>query len=55
MNLNLPNSSQVLYNLGRVLSYTVIGGIVGVLGSVVSFSGTAKGIIAIVSGVFMVM
>src|SRR5699024_11778381 len=31
-----------LYNAGRVLSYTVIGGIVGALGSVVSFSGDRK-------------
>jgi len=44
-----------LYNLGRVISYTVIGGIVGALGSVISFSGAAKGIIAIISGIFMVI
>lgn len=46
---------SLLYNSGRVVSYTVIGGIVGGLGSVISFSGTAKGIVAIVSGVFMVI
>ncbi len=46
---------SLLYNLGRVISYTVIGGIVGALGSVLSFSGTAKGIIAILAGVFMVI
>jgi copper chaperone CopZ/ribosomal protein S28E/S33 len=46
---------SLLYNTGRVISYTVLGGIVGALGSVVSFSGTAKGIIAILSGVFMVI
>lgn len=46
---------SLLYNSGRVVSYTLIGGIVGMLGSVVSFSGTAKGIIAIISGVFMVI
>ncbi len=44
-----------LYNLGRVMSYTLIGGIVGTIGSVVSFSGTAKGIVAIVTGLFMVI
>ena len=43
------------YNLGRVVSYTVIGGIVGALGSAISFSGWAKGLIAILSGVFMVI
>jgi len=46
---------SLLYNAGRVISYTIIGGIVGALGSVISFSGTAKGIIAILSGVFMVI
>jgi len=46
---------SALYNLGRIISYTVIGGLVGAFGSVVSFSGTAKGIIAIVSGIFMVI
>lgn len=44
-----------LYNAGRVVSYTVIGGIVGGIGSIVSFSGGAKGIVAIIAGVFMVI
>ena len=44
-----------LYNSGRVISYTIIGGIVGALGSAISFSGTAKGIVAVISGVFMVI
>nr|WP_320025401.1 sulfite exporter TauE/SafE family protein [uncultured Acetobacterium sp.] len=45
----------ILYNIGRVISYTIVGGIVGALGSVVSFSGTAKGIVAVMAGVFMVI
>ena len=45
----------ILYNTGRVISYTIVGGIVGALGSVVSFSGTAKGIVAVMAGVFMVI
>jgi len=45
----------ILYNSGRVISYTVIGGLVGALGSAVSFSGTGKGIIAAVAGIFMVI
>ncbi len=46
---------SILYNLGRVISYTVVGGIVGGIGSVVSFSGTARGIVAIIAGIFMVI
>lgn len=46
---------SLLYNLGRVISYTIMGGIVGALGSVVSFSGTMKGIVQILAGTFMVI
>jgi sulfite exporter TauE/SafE/copper chaperone CopZ len=46
---------SLLYNIGRVISYTVIGGIVGALGSVISFPGAAKGLVAVISGVFMII
>ena len=46
---------SVLYNSGRVISYTVIGGIVGAVGSVVSFSGTMKGVVQLAAGVFMII
>lgn len=46
---------SLLYNGGRVISYTVVGGIVGGLGSVVSFSGSARGFVAILAGAFMMI
>lgn len=46
---------SLLYNGGRVLSYTLIGGIVGALGSTIRFSGAAAGIVAMVTGLFMVI
>lgn len=46
---------SLLYNAGRVVSYTIIGGIVGAIGSVVSFSGMAKGIVAVLAGIFMIV
>lgn len=46
---------SLMYNAGRVISYTLLGGIVGAIGSVVSFSGTAKGIVSILAGIFMVI
>ncbi|HHW47537.1 MAG TPA: heavy metal transporter [Clostridiaceae bacterium] len=46
---------SLLYNSGRIISYTVIGGTVGALGSIISFSGAAKGIVAIISGLFMII
>lgn len=45
----------LLYNLGRLAAYTLVGGLAGALGSVVSFSGTAKGIVAVLSGIFMII
>lgn len=46
---------SLLYNTGRVISYTIIGGIVGAIGSVVSFSGMAKGLVAVIAGMFMII
>lgn len=46
-------TSSLLYNTGRVISYTIIGGIVGGLGGVISPSGQFKGAVAIVAGGFM--
>ena len=46
---------SLLYNLGRVVSYTIIGGVIGALGSVISFSGWARAIVAVLSGIFMVV
>ena len=45
----------LLYNAGRVLSYTVIGGIVGALGSVLSLSISAKAGLQIFAGIFMII
>ena len=45
----------LLYNLGRVISYTAIGFIVGALGSAINFSNAAQGGLKLVAGVFMVI
>lgn len=44
-----------LYNLGRVISYTTVGFIVGGLGSVFSFSNALQGGLKLVAGLFMVI
>lgn len=44
-----------LYNLGRVISYTIFGGIVGGIGSVISFTGWMQGLIQLIAGIFMVI
>lgn len=52
---NARFTPSLLYNAGRVVSYTVIGGLAGALGSVVSFSGGAKAGVTIFAGVFMII
>lgn len=44
-----------LYNLGRVIAYTILGGIVGSLGSVFSITLQGKAFISIMAGVFMIL
>lgn len=46
---------SLLYNGGRVVSYTITGGIAGGIGSVFSFSGRARGAVQLAAGVFMVI
>ena len=45
----------ILYNMGRVISYTILGGIVGALGSVLSISLSTQALISIFAGLFMVI
>jgi uncharacterized protein len=47
--------NPILYNLGRVISYTAIGGVVGGLGSVLFLSETAKAVILVVAAVGMLL
>ncbi len=44
-----------LYNLGRVVSYTAVGALVGALGSVISITGNVQGLIVGVAGLFMLL
>lgn len=48
-------SSGLVYNLGRVISYTIIGGIVGQIGSIISFSNETKALIQVIAGLFMIL
>jgi sulfite exporter TauE/SafE/plastocyanin domain-containing protein/copper chaperone CopZ len=45
----------IFYNLGRVISYTVLGGIVGALGSVFSLSLGFKAGLQVFAGIFMII
>jgi len=45
----------LLYNGGRLVSYTAVGVLVGALGSVITLSGRFQGAVQLVAGVFMVI
>jgi len=45
----------ILYNGGRLVSYTAVGVLVGALGSVITPSGRFQGIVQLAAGVFMVI
>ena len=45
----------ILYNLGRIISYTIIGALVGLLGKVISINNIVSGIIIIIASVIMLL
>lgn len=45
----------LLYNLGRVISYTAVGGIVGGIGSALFVSQAVKGVIMLAAAIFMIL
>jgi sulfite exporter TauE/SafE len=57
-----PQSSKVsktvahlLYNFGRVFTYTILGALFGAVGGVVVFSNSANGILLIIAGFAMIL
>jgi len=47
--------NPLLYNLGRVISYTLVGALVGGLGSVLFFSETVKAVLLILAAIGMLL
>ncbi|AWI05445.1 heavy metal transport/detoxification protein [Clostridium drakei] len=45
----------LLYNIGRVISYTILGGIIGALGSILSLSIKTQAALQIFAGLFMII
>jgi sulfite exporter TauE/SafE/copper chaperone CopZ/plastocyanin domain-containing protein len=46
---------SILYNGGRVISYTAVGAIAGSIGSVVSIGGRFQGVLQLIAGLIMVI
>ncbi|MGN0587095.1 MAG: sulfite exporter TauE/SafE family protein [Oscillospiraceae bacterium] len=47
--------SALLYNLGRVISYTLIGAVLGGIGSAAAVSVKARAVVGLIAGVFMII
>jgi sulfite exporter TauE/SafE len=47
--------AHLLYNFGRVVTYTLLGAVFGALGGVATFSNTANGILLIIAGIAMIL
>lgn len=45
----------ILYNIGRVISYTILGGIIGALGSILSLSIKTQAALQLFAGLFMII
>lgn len=49
------NAAHLQYNLGRLVSYTIIGALLGAFGAVFSINNTLTGIITIGASIFMIL
>jgi len=47
--------SHLAYNLGRVATYTLIGAMFGLLGQVIAFTPTTKGVLFLLTGILMIL
>ena len=47
--------AHLLYNFGRVLTYTILGVLFGAIGGVATFSNTANGTLLIIAGIAMIL
>jgi sulfite exporter TauE/SafE len=46
---------HLLYGLGKTLSYTVIGAAFGLVGSIIAFTPTVRGVVGMAAGVFLLL
>ena len=49
------HKSHLMYGLGKTISYTIIGAIFGLVGSIIAFTPTLRGVVGMLSGLFLVL
>jgi len=47
--------AHILYSMGRILTYTILGAMFGFLGGVAMFNNLANGTLLIIAGIFMIL
>ncbi len=47
--------SHLAYNFGRVTTYTMLGAIFGLMGQVIAFTPTTKGVLFLITGILMIL
>ncbi len=47
--------SHIMYGVGKTISYTIIGALFGLLGSIIAFTPKLRGTIAILAGLFLLL
>ncbi|PIN87303.1 hypothetical protein COV19_00265 [Candidatus Woesearchaeota archaeon CG10_big_fil_rev_8_21_14_0_10_44_13] len=50
-----PHMSHFMYGLGKVISYTVIGALFGLLGSIIAFTPFMRGVAGVIAGLFLIL
>lgn len=50
-----PHKSHLMYGLGKTISYTIIGAIFGLVGSIITFTPAMRGAAGIFAGLFLVI
>ncbi len=50
-----PHELHLAYGLGKTLSYTIIGAIFGLLGSIIAFTPLMRGVAGILAGLFLLL
>jgi sulfite exporter TauE/SafE len=47
--------SHIMYGIGKTASYTIIGAVFGLVGSIIAFTPTMRGVVGIISGIFLLL
>ncbi|MEE9525798.1 MAG: sulfite exporter TauE/SafE family protein [Candidatus Woesearchaeota archaeon] len=50
-----PHKSHMMFGIGKLISYTVIGATFGLIGSIIAFTPMMRGVAGIIAGLFLVI